>query len=241
MKAASASGSATCEYYNCDSDDTGGTTPAGASRYPDHRVAAGGTSTPSIARSTATATRAAPSAAPAHTPSAAPAPAAAPPWPLSLGEAKIYLDAHKAADSAGACRQKFVILLTDGSDTYACGASGAECASDRYKNRREPVARAKALADAGYRVFVVGFGSTMPPYLQNTLNWMAYYGGTDNPNAANAGSTAGYSIVTGCNVSTNPVTNPTACCNMATNPTACFPSGVTSCAADSAAVTAGLL
>ena len=61
------------------------------------------------------------------------------------------------------------------------------------------MAKAKALGDAGYRVFVIGFGTAMPPYLRNTLNWMAFYGGTDNPNAANSGSTTAYSIVTGCN------------------------------------------
>ena len=160
------------------------------------------------------------------------------PLASALGEAKRYLDAHKAADVAKDCRAKFVILVTDGSDTYACGASGAECASQRYKNRREPVARAKALADAGYRVFVIGFGSTMPPYLQNTLNWMAYYGRTDNPNATNAGSTTGYSIVAGCDPFTSPVTNPTACCDLSTNQAACFPAGVTSCMTDSAPVTA---
>ncbi len=160
------------------------------------------------------------------------------PLASALGEARIYLNAHRTADSAGACRQKFVILITDGSDTYACGANGSECDGGRYKNRRESVARAKALADAGYRVFVIGFGAAMPPYLQNTLNWMAYYGGTDNPNAANAGSTAGYSIASGCDASTSPVTNPTACCDMSTNPAACFPAGVTSCLTDSAAVTA---
>ncbi len=27
----------------------------------------------------------------------------------------------------------------------------------------------------------------MPDYLKNTLNWMAYYGGTDNPLVENAG------------------------------------------------------
>ena len=225
-------------YYDCNSDDTGGSYTSGCIQIPGSSSSSrryinskysqiycnsntsctvGSTGSYSVGGASAS----------GGTPLAS-----------SLGEAKIYLDAHKAADSAGACRQKFVILLTDGSDTYACGSSGAECASDRYKNRREPVASAKALADAGYRVFVVGFGSTMPPYLQNTLNWMAYYGRTDNPNATNSGSTTGYSIVTGCDVWTNPVTNPTACCNMSTNPTACFPSGVTSCAADSAAVTA---
>ncbi|MBM4272511.1 MAG: hypothetical protein FJ139_10230, partial [Deltaproteobacteria bacterium] len=147
----------------------------------------------------------------------------------ALSEAKIYLDAHKAADSAAACRQKFVIFVTDGSDTLSCGADGNECDSHRYKGRRKDVARAKELADAGYKVFIIGFGSDMPSYLQNTLNWMAYYGKTDNPNVVNSGSTTGYNITTGCDISTTPVTNPTACCNLATNPTACYPSGVTDC------------
>ena len=47
------------------------------------------------------------------------------------------------------------------------------------------LARTKALADAGYRVFVIGMAglgpANMPLYLKRTLNWMAYYGGTDNP------------------------------------------------------------
>lgn len=224
------------QYYNCSGDDTGGDYTSGCIQIPgsggsrryinskysqiycnsNTSCTVGSTGSNSVGGASAS----------GGTPLAS-----------ALGEARIYLNAHKAADSAGACRQKFVILVTDGSDTYACGASGAECASHRYKNRRESVARAKALADAGYKVFVIGFGSTMPPYLQNTLNWMAYYGGTDNPNATNAGSTTGYSITTGCDVSTSPVTNPTACCDMSTNPMACFPTGVTSCMTDSAAVT----
>jgi Tfp pilus tip-associated adhesin PilY1 len=55
----------------------------------------------------------------------------------------------------------------------------------------------------------------MPPYLQNTLNWMAYYGGTDNPGAPNSGSTTAYNIPAG----------------------ALYPSGVTSCGADSSTAT----
>jgi Tfp pilus tip-associated adhesin PilY1 len=142
----------------------------------------------------------------------------------ALKEAKSYLDVHKAADDAKDCRQKFVILITDGSDTYGCSADGSECDNERYKNRREAVAKAKALRDAGYKVFVIGFGTAMPPYLRNTLNWMAYYGGTDDPNITNSGSTTAYSIVTGCDAATNP----SACCSE-TNLTACYPSGVTSC------------
>lgn len=149
----------------------------------------------------------------------------------ALKEAKLYLDAHKAADAAKDCRQKFVILITDGSDTYGCGADGSECDPHRYKNRREAVAKAKALADAGYRVFVIGFGAAMPPYLRNTLNWMAYYGRTDNPNQANSGSPTAYSIATGCHATDNP----SACCNLTSS--ACYPTGVTGCAADGSTLT----
>ncbi len=114
------------------------------------------------------------------------------PIAAALQEAKTYLDAHKAADSAAACRKKFVILITDGADTFACGGNGQECQEHQYKRRRDVVARTKALADSGYKVFVIGFGSALPDYLENTLNWMAYYGGTDNPNQTNAGSVSGF-------------------------------------------------
>jgi hypothetical protein len=126
------------------------------------------------------------------------------PLAAALNEAKLYLDAHKALDTAKACRQKFVILITDGLDVFSCNGILSETQSDMYKRRRESVAKAKALADAGYRLFVIGFGAAMPDYLEKTLNWMAYFGGTDNPLAANAGSTTGYdpSAVTACGTST---------------------------------------
>ncbi len=126
------------------------------------------------------------------------------PIAIALHEAKMYLDDHKAADAAAACRKKFAILISDGADTYACSGDGSETQTTQYKRRRESVARAKALADAGYKVFVIGFGAAMPDYLENTLNWMAYYGGTDNPNQANAGSITGYTpeAAGSCTVST---------------------------------------
>ena len=127
------------------------------------------------------------------------------PLASSLNEAKLYLDASKAADTAAAaCRQKFVILVTDGVDSLSCGGSLSETASYMYKRRRESAAKAKALADAGYKVFVIGFGAAMPDYMEKTLNWMAYLGGTDNPLTENAGSTTGYdpSAVTACGTST---------------------------------------
>ena len=110
----------------------------------------------------------------------------------ALKEMKTYLDTHKAADTAKDCRQKFVILLSDGSDTFSCAGDGGDTQADMYKRRRLSVARAKALADAGYRIFVIGFGASMPDYLKNQLNWMAYYGGTDNPLAPNIGDTSAY-------------------------------------------------
>jgi hypothetical protein len=123
----------------------------------------------------------------------------------ALVEAKMYLDAHKATDNASSCRNKFVILITDGADTYACDGNGSENQSDQYKRRRATVDRAKALADAGYKVFVVGFGADMPDFLKHTLNWAAYYGNTDNPNIANTGDTSFYTPYSAC--STTPQTN----------------------------------
>ena len=87
------------------------------------------------------------------------------------------------------------------------------------------MATAKQLADAGYKVFVVGFGATMPAYLQNTLNWMAWYGGSDNPLVGDSGSKTAYNIPLGC---TSSPAVPSACCILSTSSTSCFPSGITS-------------
>ena len=130
------------------------------------------------------------------------------PAAVALHEAKAYLDAHKAADAAAACRKKFVVFVTDGADTYVCSGNGQECQEDQYRRRREVVARTKALADAGYKVFVIGFGAAMPDYQENTLNWMAYYGGTDNPNQANAGTVTGFTpeVAGSCTAATDSAT-----------------------------------
>ena len=109
-------------------------------------------------------------------------------------EAKLYLDYHKDHDNAKNCRKKFAILITDGQDTSCCSGSGSEWVLDMYKRRRGTVANIKALANAGYLVFVIGFGADMPYFLKNTLNWAAYYGGTDNPMMTNSGSLTGYPI-----------------------------------------------
>jgi len=122
------------------------------------------------------------------------------PLVTALSGVKSYLDTNKTNDSYRSCRQKFVILISDGADTMSCGGAGYDTQDDQYKRRRASVLAARALADAGYKVFVIGMGSSMPDYLKNTLNWMAYYGGTDNPLVPNSGSTSGFdpSAVTSC-------------------------------------------
>ncbi len=109
------------------------------------------------------------------------------PLALALESVKTTMDAKKDADTYKNCRQRFVILLSDGADTMYCGDAVNDTDRTQYKRRRASVARAKALADAGYKLFVVGFGSNMPDIEKNTLNWMAYYGGTDNPLVTNSG------------------------------------------------------
>jgi type IV pilus assembly protein PilY1 len=110
----------------------------------------------------------------------------------ALNEARIYLNYHKSQDNAADCRQKFVILVTDGADTLACSGDGTEDQQTQYRRRRETVAKVKALADSGYKVFVVGFGATMPHWLRNTLNWAARYGGTKNVSATQSGDPNAY-------------------------------------------------
>ncbi len=113
----------------------------------------------------------------------------------ALEKAKTVLDAHKAADPYRNCCNKFVILLTDGEETMYCNPTGDLHPLYDHKRRKAVATKAKALADAGYKVFVVGFGENMPAVMKNTLNWAAYYGGTDNPAAPNSGNPSAISIV----------------------------------------------
>ena len=118
-------------------------------------------------------------------------PNSATPLSAALNEAKMYLDdiSKGAGGQSADCSQKSVILLSDGNDTLACGGSGSSTQPDQYNRRKASVAAAAALGKAGYKVYVIGFGKIMPQDFVNTLNWMAYYGGTDNPNDANSGDT----------------------------------------------------
>ena len=118
----------------------------------------------------------------------------------ALSKAKTYYDQTKVSDPARDCRQKFAILISDGEDSVACrsGTGVTPPAPGDYKRRRETVAKAKALADAGYMLFVVGFGGSMPHYLKNTLEWTAYYGKTNNPDVSDV-MAAKYDIPAGIN------------------------------------------
>ncbi len=138
------------------------------------------------------------------------------PLASALREAKKYLDDHKAADPAKACRAKFVIAVTDGADTFACSGDGTECQANMYIRRREVVAAAKELANAGYKTFIIGFGAGMTDYLKNTLEWAAFHGNSDNPKALNSGSTAAYAL----------------------DGTATYPSGFSKCVSDTSTQTA---
>ena len=121
----------------------------------------------------------------------------------ALEEAAIYLDFHDSNDLGKSCRQKFVVLITDGQDTRSCGGNGSENeivngVDIRYKGRKASVAAAYNLWQNGqrinattglpksYKLFVIGFGADLPQYLANTLEWMAYYGGTNNPDATDS-------------------------------------------------------
>jgi len=125
----------------------------------------------------------------------------------ALFEAKQFMTDHKGDDAAASCRQKSIILITDGEDTFSCpGYGGSNCGNGSTTcapQRRAPIYWAKQAANAGYKVYVVGFGADMPASLQDTLNWAAYYGQTRNPNATQSGDT---SAVT---VGTNPCTSGT--------------------------------
>jgi hypothetical protein len=122
------------------------------------------------------------------------------PLVVSLQALKNDLDADRKKDPYQRCRQKFVILITDGADTMYCSGTGSENQPDMHRRRKASVLAAKALAAAGYRVFVIGLGGNMPETLKNTLNWMAYWGGTENASARKEGNTSAFDpgAVTGC-------------------------------------------
>ncbi len=123
------------------------------------------------------------------------------PLGAALQQGTNYLTYQKSLDNASACRQKSIILITDGADTFSCPNQGSNpepgesgtCGNGSVTcdaQRRSPVYYAAASKALGFQVFIVGFGSGMPIIDQNTLNWAAYYGGTRNPNTTQSGDTS---------------------------------------------------
>ncbi len=108
------------------------------------------------------------------------------PLASSLDAAKNYFTNY--SNSGKACAKKFVILVTDGNDTLSCSPDffASETKKDQYKRRRASVQAAKALKDAGIPVFVLGFAGDLIDLQEYTLNWMAYFGGTDNLTLTNS-------------------------------------------------------
>jgi type IV pilus assembly protein PilY1 len=156
----------------------------------------------------------------------------------SAREAKKYfVDNVNPKDTAIECRKKFVILVTDGEDTWGCNGNGWECTP---KMRMLTVQRVKELKAAGVYVFVVGFGSSLPISQQRTLNWAALYGGTFNPEAEFVGDPEAYNI--DLYLPTDPALS---ACDSTADPVALDPanyelSGYAFLAADAAALSASM-
>jgi hypothetical protein len=121
------------------------------------------------------------------------------PLRAQLLEAKAYLNDQKSIDPYKNCRKKFVVFITDGWDTLACGGdynkTESESGSYAYKRRRATIKAAKEVADAGYQLIVIGFGADMPRTEKNTLEWAAHFAGTNNPLVDDSGDTNAISIV----------------------------------------------
>lgn len=122
------------------------------------------------------------------------------PLAAAIEEAKAYyLDYVDPYDLAVACRSKYMILITDGADTWGCdgpGYSEPETAAVR-RARTLTVKKAKKLHDLGITVIVVGFGGDFPDKLKRTLNWAAYWGaggpkGIDPNPLTNSGDPSAY-------------------------------------------------
>jgi len=97
---------------------------------------------------------------------------------------------HQREGAQWFCRKNFVIVITDGCDTYGCGGGGTGGSQEERKAGAN-VAYTSFVHDT-IPVFVVGFGGNLPTYLKNTLNWMAYCGGTRDPLVTQTGDTTAF-------------------------------------------------
>jgi Tfp pilus tip-associated adhesin PilY1 len=120
----------------------------------------------------------------------------------SLLKAKAYIENFNSSDPAKTCRQNFVILISDGSDTYGCGGNGQETQTDMYKRRKLSVRNAHKLYNASLasgndsktKIFVIGFGTSLPEEQRNTLNWMALAGNTFDPTTSQSVVSSGLNL-----------------------------------------------
>jgi Tfp pilus tip-associated adhesin PilY1 len=124
------------------------------------------------------------------------------PLAQSLTNALGYIQNYASTDTYASCRSNFAILLTDGADTFSCNGDGSNTNSPQMN---ATVAAAYALKQAGYPLYTIGFGA-LPQYAANTLNWAAYWGGTQTSTPQTPVPT--YPAVpnssTACTSSTNP-------------------------------------
>ncbi|RKX69144.1 hypothetical protein DRP53_09055 [candidate division WOR-3 bacterium] len=100
-------------------------------------------------------------------------------------------------DQARECRNYAVVLITDGEDTYDCNGTGGSGSPSRRRASVHAAWRLHQLCPDSLQldsvlVFVVGLGKMSTSY-KNVLNWMARWGGTDNPLEPNVGDPNAYS------------------------------------------------
>lgn len=146
------------------------------------------------------------------------------PLNYALNEARVYLDYSKnhywdysqskeIVDPAINCRPKYVIQLSDGEDsvTRCPDINGIYKLATILQSRKGTITMVKAVADAGYKVFVFGMAVEADGDLGYLMNWEAFYGGTNNPGAAKIPDLE----------NTTPAVNPAAWCSSDTsnNPT----------------------
>ena len=104
------------------------------------------------------------------------------PLAATLSEAKTYfVNTVNPNDTLLACRTKYVIFITDGGDTLACGGYPTPYWTTDFRMRMKTILKSKQLYDAGVKVLWVGFAGDMPEWQKRTLNWAARFSGTDNP------------------------------------------------------------
>ena len=85
------------------------------------------------------------------------------PLVTGLASVKAYLDTHKANDTYKSCRQKFVILVSDGADTTSCGGAGYDTQADQYKRRRRRSWRRRPWPMPATRSSLSAWGARTPP------------------------------------------------------------------------------